>query len=177
MGMQYDVTFHDATIPPAKYGDLIEWSPEQVAAEPERAAALALEAVNDLLDDWNPAEQDAEGIHLDDLGYHDSASYGYIESLHRLLKLCSPGAYTHENDAEDSSGEQWRYVVQADGSLREITGTIRFPGMDWPEDLPTLIAQGRNALKLRGRDSALVTARTDALRNLLDALDPQTKEK
>lgn len=129
MGMNYNATFHNATIKPEKYGKLIDWAPEDVAAEPEKAAQIALEVVEGYLDEFaNEPEQDAEGIHLDGCGYYDSASYGYLDELFRLLRFCEPGAYIHDIDAEEMSGEQWRHYLLPGGVIR----TVR-PEVVWPE--------------------------------------------
>jgi len=183
MGMHYDVTFNDATIKPERYFDLLcklgGYLPTDNLTEEDRAGmpAQALVAVDDLLDDWDGAVQDDDGIHLDGIGFHDSASYSYGDSLYSLLSFCEPGGYTHENDAENSSGEQWRSVVMPDRTVKTITGEVHFPGMDWPDNLPDLIAAARKALGVRGRESARLIHTEKALRALLDALDPQTPKE
>lgn len=130
MGMHYNVTFHGATIPADRFADAAGWTPEQVAADPEGLAAAALTAVNEYLDDFDSAELDEEGIHLDGIGFHDTGSYGRGEEYLRILGLCEPGGYIHEIDEETSSSEFWRYLVKPDRTIATI-----YPVVTWP-DMP-----------------------------------------
>lgn len=129
MGMHYNVTFHNAIIRPERYGALIGWTPEDVAAEPEKAAELALDAVRDLVStDAEEPQATEEGIDISECGFYDGASYGYGERLTTLLASCVPGAYIHEVDAEEGTGQQWRHLLLADGTIRTIS-----PELVWPE--------------------------------------------
>ncbi len=129
MGMNYSVTFHNAVIKRARFPELMGEdapAPEDVAALDRRACEHVSEILEMPLLPQNPETGD---IDLDGAGYWDSASYGFGETLEALLLLCEPGAYTHEIDAETGNGEQWRNVVNAKGSIDQITPTIAWPGM------------------------------------------------
>ena len=128
MGMNYDITFEDAVIPPEQYGALIGWTPEEVEEESQSAAELALKTVSEMLDDYAEPTQSADGIDISGYGYHDSASYGYGEELYDLLAHCAPGASIHEHDGEGGSGEQWRHILTKSGKIVTIK-----PVLVWPE--------------------------------------------
>ncbi|MBT2484801.1 MULTISPECIES: hypothetical protein [unclassified Microbacterium] len=130
MGMHYNITFHNALIKPESYAAMIGWTPEAAAAEPERVAELALAHVTELLGEWSDPVQDEDGILMDGDGFNDSASYGYGEQLSGLLAHCEPGAYIHEIDDEESSGEQWRILVMPDRTVKVIQPVIIWPGIE-----------------------------------------------
>jgi hypothetical protein len=175
MGMSYDVTFHDALIKPERYAELLG---PNAYVTPEALAEAALDHVRELLSDSTEPVQDENGILLDGDGFYDSASYSYGRDLRELLAHCEPGAYIHEIDVEDMTGEQWRFLVMPDRSIKTINAEIRFPGMDWPTNLPSLIADARTALDFEGVISpAVVDALAGTLRTLVDALDPEGAAK
>ena len=125
MGMQYNVTFHNATIKRETLAGRLEIAPDSRLFERH---AL------DYLSNWltgDPACDD-EGVHLDGCGYWDSASYGFGDELKLILEDCEPGAYFHEIDEEECSGEQWRVYKMPDGTLKTV-----IPEIVWPE-LPEL---------------------------------------
>lgn len=132
MGMKYNVSYHNAIIKPASYAALMGWTAEQAAAEPEKLAQLALEHVTDLVDAFacEPTQDPETGIDLDGCGYWDGAGYGYGEHLRELLSYCEPGAYIHEVDEEEASGDQWRFLVMPDRTVETIQPVITWPGME-----------------------------------------------
>lgn len=129
MGMHYNVTYHDAVIPPENYASLIEMDPEEArTVAPATLARLALEHLSETLSEWCDPEQNAEGIHLDGEGFQDGASYSYQGELLHVLYHCKPGAYIHDIDAEEGTGGQSRVYKMPDGSLREV-----YPEIVWPD--------------------------------------------
>lgn len=129
MGMHYSVTFHNAVIKRARFPELMG----EEAPAPDDVADLdrrAREHVADILEMSEIAQDPETGdLDLDGAGYWDSASYSFGGTLEELLLFCEPGAYTHEIDVEEESGDQWRNVVNAKGSIDQITPTLTWPGM------------------------------------------------
>lgn len=132
MGMSYSVRFHNAHITPERYAEQIGATPEEVRANPrkyqEDAMAWADEFFTDKCSDFAVDNGD---LILDHCGFYEGASYSYGEELMSLLKLCEPGAYTHEIDVENSTGNQWRHVVQADRSIELIQPRVVWPGTEF----------------------------------------------
>lgn len=127
--MHYNINFEDAVIKRERFPQLLGHFPAKLH-DPAAHDQRALDAVNALLGDSCEATQDAEtgAIDLSGTGYWDSAGYGYGDDLKQLLLLCEPGAYIHEIDAEECSGDQWRHVVLEDRTLVTIS-----PNLTWPE--------------------------------------------
>ncbi|GAB2699226.1 hypothetical protein BKA24_001771 [Microbacterium marinum] len=172
MGMHYNLSFNDAIIPKENFPGLIGWTAEQVAADPDVAQKLAIDAVlNATSDNGNEPEiTDEGGLDISGMGYWDSASYGFGESVRHVLAHCKPGAYTHNHDEEESTGE-WREIVQEDGTILEV-----YPTVIWPDevgDLAQLIADARTALSFEAVSPAAVDALAGTLAALVNALDPQ----
>lgn len=152
MGMNYSETFHDATIilDDKTLVELTGLTVEHVRLDRPTALDAAVEAVNDVVDEMSNV-LDADGtsinvpdtqdvIDLNESSFCDHASYSYQDELNRLLLLCEPGAYIHDIDCEDSTGEQSRaYVIRrADGTKRLETIT---PELIW--HLPTTFDESK----------------------------------
>lgn len=138
MGMHYNVTYVNAIIKPERFEAMLR---NEATADMTREELwdAALDYVNGHLDDYESADQNEETgeIDLSGFGYHNHASYSYGMELEKLLSYCEPGAYIHEVDSEESSGEQWRRVLHADGSIKTVYPEIVWPGFD-ANDLPVL---------------------------------------
>ncbi|HEU5223104.1 MAG TPA: hypothetical protein VFU07_05410 [Candidatus Lumbricidophila sp.] len=127
--MSYHVTFHNATIKPEQYPAVIARFYQDQPVDPAQLAETALEQVKSLFSGYDQPEQDDEGIHLDGTGFYDSAGYGYMDELEALLRFCSPGAYIHSIDEEESTGE-YQHVLQPDGTtIQVIPSRVLFPGV------------------------------------------------
>lgn len=169
MGMQYDVVYHDAIIKPERYGDLIGWTPEQLAADPSGAAVLALKAIREILGgEGDVSEITADGLKIDGCSFTTSASYSWQGELDSLLALCEPGAWTMEIDAEESTGNSWIKKVMPDGELKTFDGTTVYPGHDWPDNFDALVATLRLAIAEAWNDPPTNVER--AARALVDVL-------
>lgn len=138
MGMHYNVTFQNATIKAERFEAMLR---NEATADMSQAELwqAALDYVDEHLSYSEAADQnpDTGEIHLSGCGYYDSASYSYGIELERLLTYCEPGAYIHEVDAEESSGEAWRRVLHPDGSIKTVYPIVTWPDFD-ANDLPIL---------------------------------------
>ena len=84
MGMRYNITFHNAVIPPKNYDQLIGEGYE----DDERREALALSAVREYLTIYAAEPVTTpDGIDLSGCGFYDDASYGYGKTLTGVLRF------------------------------------------------------------------------------------------
>ena len=128
MGMRYNITFHKAVIKPERFAEMLG-TRATGDLSPSELAEMALDHVNAHISDYDGADQHPETgeIELDGLGYCDGAGYSYGGELQDLLWHCEPGAFIHETDAEEGTGEQWRHVKMPDGTVQTLTPTITWP--------------------------------------------------
>lgn len=131
MGMNYNVTFHNAFIPPEKYNKLLGRSPEDPVMSLKEVVELALEKVSTTLGGYEVIVGDEDGIDISGCGFYDSASYSYKNDLIHLLSVCNVGAYIHEVDVEEGSGYQWRHYVKPGGGIETVLPTITWPEPDF----------------------------------------------